>query len=61
MKTRVECRKSADRKFQREGCRYVAKNKSSDQAKGDRKLQFMCKDNQNFVIQEVFSADAINL
>lgn len=39
----------------------MAKNKSSDQSKGDPELQFVCKDNQNFVIQEVFSAYAINL
>ena len=59
-RTRVECRKSADPKFQHEGYRYMAKNKSSDQPQGDHELQFMSKDNQDFIIQEVFSADAIN-
>jgi hypothetical protein len=58
--TRVEYRKSADPKFQREGYHYMAKYKSGDQPQGDHELQFMGKDNQNFVIQEVFSADAIN-
>jgi hypothetical protein len=58
---RVEYRKSADPKFQHEGYRYMAKNKSSDHPQVDHELQFMSKDNQNFVIQEVFSADAINI
>jgi len=39
----------------------MAKNKSSDQLPGDHELQFMGKDNENFVIQEVFPMDAINL
>ena len=60
-RTQVECRKLADPKFQREGYRYMAKNKSSDQPPGDHELQFMGKDNENFVIQEVFPMDAINL
>jgi hypothetical protein len=38
----------------------MAKYKSSDQPQENHELQFMGKDNQNFVIQEVFSADAIN-